>query len=232
MDCFIKKIAEGKIDDSVHLQFQKFSRGTFKDRASMKAKNSADKITLSTTAEYSNELVRSVAEKLGNEKTTISGVIVSTSDLTGKIPFSDKKQFMGIKQYVINGEMSGLEIIKLCDALPDAFFALSFKTSAIELKIKPKAPKSAKPSTSDKEAKIDFCSVKTTDKTFVKQFIFESDNFKEMMVRNTFVIEDITIPQKYSSPEEMRKLAKRKGKIVSEITIDGIKKVKEYPFVA
>lgn len=231
MDCFIKKIAEKKIDEVVHLQFQKFSRGVFKGKAMLKAKMSAGKISFSTGNEYANDLVRAVAEKLGNAKAEISGVIVSTANLSGKVPSTDLKQFMGIKQYIISGSMSGNDIVKLLESVPDAFFALSFKTDDTELKIKPKAPKSAKPSTSDKEPKIDFCSVKTSDHNLMRKFVLE-DNFKNLEVKHTFVIDEIILPEKYSSPEELRKLAKRKGKIIREATIDDVKKTHEYPFVA
>ena len=61
---FIKKIFDGKIDDSVHLQFQKFSRGEFRDRAIVKVKKSGSKYTISTTAEFGNEFVRMLAENL------------------------------------------------------------------------------------------------------------------------------------------------------------------------
>jgi len=37
--------------------------------------------------EFANELVRDVAEKLGDEKTRVTGAIVSTSDLKGKIDY-------------------------------------------------------------------------------------------------------------------------------------------------
>ncbi len=232
MDCFIKKITEGKSDEIVHLQFQKFSRGAFKERAMIKARYGPKGFSLATTAEYANDLVRSMAEKLGDAKTEVTGVIVSTMNLEGRVPSSSKKQFMGIKQYIIAGQMSGKEIVKLCEGVPEAFFALSFKAGETELKIKAKAPKSAKPSTSEKGPKIDFCSVKTTDSAFIRQFIFESHAFKEFEAKHTFVIEDIILPQKYSSPEELRKLAKRKGKLVRETVIDGIKKSHEYPFVA
>ncbi|MEK6899410.1 MAG: hypothetical protein AABW79_04925 [Nanoarchaeota archaeon] len=232
MESFINKIFQQEIDEIVHLQFQKFSRGIFKGKAMIKAKDSSKGFSFSTTSEYANDLVRALAEKLGSSKAEISGVVVSTANLEGKIPSTGKKQFMGIKQYVISGQMSGAEIIGLLNGFPDAFFALSFSSSDVVLKIKAKAPKSAKPSTSEKGPKIDFCSVKTTDKEFVKKFIFEELNFKDFEARHTYVIEEIILPVKYSSPEELRKLAKRKGKLVRETTIDGVSHKKEIEFVA
>ena len=40
---FIKKAVENKVDDSVHLQFQKFSKGEFRNRAIIEAKKSGEK---------------------------------------------------------------------------------------------------------------------------------------------------------------------------------------------
>jgi len=44
MDCFIKKILEGKKDEFVHIQFQKFSRGIFNDRAMIRFKDSGENL--------------------------------------------------------------------------------------------------------------------------------------------------------------------------------------------
>jgi len=78
---FIKRVFDGEINESVHLQFQKFSRGEFKDRAIVKVKKVKDKYTIFTTAEFGNELVKILAEKLGDKKTKVTGGIISTVNL-------------------------------------------------------------------------------------------------------------------------------------------------------
>jgi len=125
---FIKKVFTGGVDNSVHLQFQKFSKGEFRNRAIIKIKNSGGKFSIVTTNEFANDLVRDVAEKIGSGVTHVTGVVVSTSDLTGELDFKSKKQFMGIKQYVMDKEMTGNEIIELLDKFPKAFFGLSFSS--------------------------------------------------------------------------------------------------------
>jgi len=60
---FIKQIFDGKIDEKTHLQFQKFSRGKFINRALLEIKNSKGKYTLKTSPEFANYLVNLVAEK-------------------------------------------------------------------------------------------------------------------------------------------------------------------------
>ena len=121
---FIKKAIGGNVDEAVHLQFQKFSKGEFRDRGVIEAKKQGGgKYTIKTSADFANDLVRIMARKLGSEKTKVTGAIVSTSDLAGELEFKDKKQFQGVKRYLIDNEMSGEEILALIDKLPKTFFA-------------------------------------------------------------------------------------------------------------
>lgn len=229
---FIKKIFDKKEDNLVHLQFQKFSKGEFKNKAVIQAKNSSGKFTIFTTYEFANELVRDIAEKLGNNRTNVTGAVISTSDLTGEIDFSTKKQFMGVKQYGINKEMSGNEIVALLNKFPKVFFALSFKTNDSELKIKAKAPKSAKPNTKEEQPKPDFCKLITNDKKLASEFIFEGE-FKKASINHTFLIKDIIFPKEAGEDFALiREMAKRKGKIIRESNIDDKITKREIDFVA
>ena len=52
MEFFIKKMFKGEEDNLVHIQFQKFSRGEFKNKAMVNAKKSAKGVyTIKTTPE-------------------------------------------------------------------------------------------------------------------------------------------------------------------------------------
>jgi hypothetical protein len=222
---FIEKIFLKKTDKSVHLQFQKFSKGIFKDRAIINARKSGKKYTIVTSYEFANEMIRDVAGKLGQEKAPVSGAIVSTHDLTGKIDFTDKKQFQGVKRYLIDKEMSGEEIIKVLDEFPKAFFGLSFGFGETNLKIKAKAPKSGKPkNSSDESVKADFCRLTTTNEELGKGFIFERPDFKTAGVKHTYIIDKIEVPGELKNSDDfalIREESKRKGKIVREAIIDG-----------
>ncbi|MEM3122113.1 MAG: hypothetical protein QXH60_01590 [Candidatus Pacearchaeota archaeon] len=230
MDFFIKKIFDGRIDDSVHLQFQKFSKGIFKDRASVYAKKSLGNYFIGTSYEYANELVKAVAEKLKDgEKVEVFGAIITTRDLSKDIEFKDKKQFQGVKRYIFDDAktkkgtlFSKKQILDLCNNFPKSFLALSFKTADSELKIKPKPPKSGKPTNkSDDEPKVDFCKLKTTDYSLVNGLIFDSNNFKIINIKHDFIINEIEIPKGINDPAEMREKAIRKGKIIRYIDSDG-----------
>lgn len=221
---FIKKIFDKRVDKEVHLQFQKFSKGEFTNRALINAKNSSGKYTIKTGAEFANDLVRIMAKKLGDRTTQITGAVVSTSDLKDKLDFKEIKQFQGVKKYLIDKEMSGKDILKLLEDFPKTFFALTFNVEEEKLKIKPKAPKSGKPGKKDKEGpKAEFCSLKTTDKAIADSFIFEKPDFKLAEINHTFLIKDIVVPEDLKSSKDFAKIreeSKRKGKIIRKAKID------------
>jgi len=232
---FIKKIFDKNFDDAVHSQFQKFSKGEFRDRAIIKARRSGKKWTINTSAEFANELVKNCAEKLGDRKTKITGAIVSTSDLTGELNFKEKKQFQGVKRYLIDGEMSGNEILVLLKKFPKSFFALTFDVSEeTKLKIKPKAPKSGKPGSGGEEPKADFCKLITDDDKIGKSFIFEKPEFKNAEVKHNFFIEKIEIPSELRNSKDFAKVreeSKRIGKILRIAKIDEENFEREFEFV-
>ena len=239
---FIKKIFDGRFenDNLVHLQFQKFSRGEFKNKAIVVAKlQSKGVYSISTTAEYANELVKFLAEKLGDNKSKVTGVIISTRDLGDLLDHQNKKQFMGIKQYIIDKEMTGNEILELCEKLPNSFLGLSFKVNDSELKIKPKSPKSAKPSNKGDNIKTDFCKLKTNDTLLVNELIFDKEvndlNFKTVEIKHEFIINEIVITDKMKKEVgedygKLREMAIRKGKVVRKIKVDGREFIKEKEF--
>ncbi|MCL5018395.1 MAG: hypothetical protein M1416_01355 [Candidatus Pacearchaeota archaeon] len=233
---FIKKIFDGKIDENVHSQFQKFSRGEFRDRAIVKVKKSGGKYTIYTTAEFANEFVQMIAEKVGSEKIKITGSIIGTNDLKGELDFKKISQFQGVKNYSIEQDMSGEEIIHLLKKFPKNFFALSFDSGKGDvLKIKAKAPKSAKPKNKDEAPNPDNCKLVTTDEHIGKSFVWEKPGFKEALIAHDFIIEEIVIPNELKSEKDfavVREKSLRKGRIIRRAVIDGEESKKEVEFAA
>ena len=230
---FIKKNFDGDVDESVHLQFQKFSKGEFRNRALIEVKKTGKGYSIKTSAEFVNGLVRTVAEKLGKESTKVTGAIVSTQDLTGELEFKDKKQFQGVKRYLIDKEMTGTEIIDLLEKFPKNFFALTFEVEDMKLKTKPKAPKSGKAGKEkDGGPKADFCSLKTSDKNIVSGFVFEREDFKDTRINHTFFVDEIIMPKDEEDFAKIREIAKRKGRIFRKAIIDGQEIETEKEFVA
>ena len=234
MESVLKKINAGKFDDDVHSEFVKYSKGVFGSKYVLEAKKQKDRYSIKTGAEFANFLVRSCLEKVSG-KVKVSGIIVSTFDVKKDIdfPIEKVKQFMGIKQLVINCEIEAKKMISLMDKYPRAFFALSFSTPDCDLKIKAKAPKSAKPaSTGDKEPKAGFCSIKTSDRNIIGDLFFDFPNFSEIRISHILNIKEIILPKGESEPAKIRELAKRKGTITRKVNADGKESVREMPFEA
>ncbi len=234
----MRKIFNNKIDDMVHLQFKKFGIGEFKDRAVIVSKKSKEKFSINTSHEYANEFVRFLAEKLGRSETHVTGIVVSIRNLDGELDFLNKKQFMGVKQYIIDKEMTGTKILDLCNKLSSSFIGLSFSVGNSVLKIKPKAPKSSKPSTKgENNSKINFCKLITNDFEIVKSLIFDDEarDFNKIEISHDFIINEIVINDELKQEKDFAKIkemAKRKGKIIRKLNIDGKNFVKEKEFVA
>jgi len=229
MDSFIKKIFNKKSDNFVHLQFQKFSKGFYKNKALIKASKSNKGYSINTSSEYANELVRNVAELMNeNQKVKVTGIIVSTRNLKEVPEFNillahvEVKQFMGVKQFKIDHQMDKKEILKICDLLPTSFIGLSFNVGETELKIKPKSPKSSKPSTkSGEQPKVDFCKLKTNNESLVRNLIFDIPDFKKLEISHDFEITGLEIPKNEPDPLKMRENTVRLGKIKRRMVIDG-----------
>ncbi|MEK6933274.1 MAG: hypothetical protein AABW75_00170 [Nanoarchaeota archaeon] len=230
----IHKIFLKDFDDVVHSVLVKFSRGTFGNKYILSAKKQKNLWVIKTSAEYVNYIVRACLEKITQE-IEVNGVIVATFNIQTKtqFPIERIKQFMGIKQSIINTRVSPDKIISLMNEFPRAFYALSFITDNYELKVKPKAPKSAKPSTKgDKEVSADFCTLKTSDDSIVKDMLFDISDFKEASGRHTIQINDIILPKGIEDPAELREKSKRKGIVKRELIIDGKEVKKEADFEA
>jgi hypothetical protein len=231
----MKKIFSGVCDEEVHSAFLKFGKGEYSGKYLIEAKKQKDKYHIKTSAEFANFLVKKCLE--GQGKVAISGIIVTTINIGNddELGFEVKKRgnFQGIKKLQIETEVEAEKILKLMEKYPRVFFALSFKTNSCELKIKPKAPKSGKPGKDSEEVKVDFCSLKTTDVSLVKELLFDIENFNDLRVEHVLKIRDIIYPKDPSlNPAEVREKSKRKGVIVRKVVVDGREKISEANFEA
>ncbi|MEK6928286.1 MAG: hypothetical protein AABX11_07680 [Nanoarchaeota archaeon] len=234
MEHVLRTISLGKTSEELHSEFVKYSRGAFTNKYLLDAKKQKDAWSIKAGAEFANVLVRMCLEKV-KEDIDVTGVIVATFDVASKasFPIQNVKQFMGIKQAVVNSKISPDKIIKMMNEFPRAFYALSFANEDFTLKIKAKAPKSAKPATAGgKEPKAEFCSLKTKDAEIVKELFFDFPDFKEIKVNHTLNIKDIELPKGITEPAMIREKAVRKGVLTRVVKIDEVEHRKEYGFSA
>jgi len=104
---------------------------------------------------------------------------------------------------------------------------LNIKVDDFKLSVKGSIPKPGG------KIKDNFCSA-TLPLNTLDEFAFDFDqNFSEASIVNKFVITDLEVPDEYKNdPAMARLMAKRKGKLIRTITVDGNEIEKEYPMEA
>ena len=224
---FIKKIFQEKVDEQVHQQFVRFSKGIFGKKAVVNYKKSPTKIKVTTSFELTNDLVLFLFELA--DKAMVSGILLSRQQVPG-LGAGKKKRMLF--EYEINKEMTGKEINEI--AKNAYFMLLDCSADGIDLKIKKKIPKPGKG-----EGKVNdkFCILEADLKYEPKikeEFLFDLKDFnaKSVQISNTFVIEEIILPKNEKDFEKIRVLAERKGRIIRKIAVDGKETVSEKNFTA
>ena len=198
---FIKKIFDGRIDESVQRQFRKFGRGVYERRAVMDV-SVGKELKIKTTYEFANEFVRFLAGTIKN-KAHVSGGVITSKDVrsAGIFEIKDVKQFAGVKTYLIDSELTKEQILKALDLFPDAVFCLSFSTEYGSLVTKVKSPKSmAKATKGGDKIKADYCTFVTPHKEFKKEFELALAKVTEEMVNRLELViaEEIVSKSKFT----------------------------------
>lgn len=223
---FVKKIFENKIDEKTHDQFVRFSKGVFNKRAAISFKTNG-KVRLSTSFEFANDMVELFSALVS--KLQVSGILLTKED-PKKFGMQGKNK-SGKFEIEINKEMSSDEIKTIAEKA--YFMLLDCSAPGLELKIKKKLPKPGK----SEAAKINdtFC-VLDADKKFEKQimadFLFDVQECKKCKIYHKYDIQEIILPTGEKDFEEIRKKAKRKGKIFRIMNIDSKEQTREKDFAA
>ena len=79
--------------------------------------------------------------------------------------------------------------------------------------------------------------MKTEDKELVKGLVFDVDDFKEVRISHTLMIEEIVVSDELKTEANgdyamIKDMAKRKGKVIRELWVDGVEKKVEKEFSA
>lgn len=231
---FIKKIWEGNVDEAVHEQFVRFSRGKFELRAVINFRISKE-IKFTTTFELANDVVLFISG-LG-VGAVVEGIVLSRKDLSDfleewRIKGESKKKKAGLyENKILRQELNSQKLKCLADA---AYYSLlDIEAEGINLKTKKKLPR---PSKSSKAGKINdkFCSVTLNSRykeKLCEDFLFGLAVGKKVRVEHTFVVKEIKVPEKFENFEEARRNAKRRVEIIRKAEVDGEQIVSEKEFL-
>jgi hypothetical protein len=217
MSCFIKKIFLGKSDEQVHRQFVRFGKGIYPGRAAFSLRKS-DKIKLGGSFELGNDFVNFCAE-FG---CVFSGIIVSKNELPGL----KGRRKSGLWEY----NVENLSSEKINDISNSVYtMLLDAQGPGILLKMKKKLPKPGKSGNSKIDDK--FCQLELDLKYWPKLAeFFMLPECKKASIKHEYQITDIVIPEGEKDFSKIRELARRKGRVIRKISVDGkeAEEVKEF----
>lgn len=219
---FVKKIFEDKIDESVHKQFVRLGKGEY-ERAFSKLKKSK-RLSIKASYEFCNDLVELVAENAEGE-IEISGVIITNKDINLDIEHEKKKRGKLYTFIIKKTTISKTRLREIYSKFKDDSLLLNLKSSNCELKCKNSLPKPGS------KLKDNFCSANFNNLEVAREFSFDIPDFTNLEIKHIYKIEEL-IPGNEKNYEQMRINAKRKGKILRILDIDGKHEEKQKDFVA
>lgn len=219
---FIKKVFGGNVDEEVHLQFVRFGKGEYRRRFLLSLWKTK-KIKVKTSFEFANDLVRLCSE-FGDCK--VSGIALSKENISEmmsenniKGDSKEKKSGLYYQNDIDDQEIKKEQLIELEKASYSTL--LDLEGDGFKLKIKKKLPKPGK-----SENKIDdkFCQLEADEKFYskIKEDLFwDIPETKKVSISHSVFIDSIVMPKDEKDFAKIREMAKRKGKIIRKIVIDG-----------
>ena len=253
---WIAKIIDGTPDEFVHAKLVKYGMGSYpgpridlsisKSKISFKADLDLEKIFLkgylATAPKGSHKvagLIESYTDRQDEFATLRMPIMWKTAKKKGATTYKAK-----LKEVAPLDDIS--EILEKDG--PTIFFLLTMSprdgTKPWKIKTKtsyPKAPKGGEDAAKEKAPVFVVGAYANTPESFeyvVNETLSDfkdqvNEKTKKVLVRQEIIIEDIEIPDDDSlSFSQKRKLAKKRGKLIRTITIDGEENKKEYSFFA
>ena len=206
MECFIRRVFEGRGDVRDHQYFIRFGKGIYGRRFLMKF-DVGKKIKIKGSFELANDFVRFVRSL---KSMPFSGKLFTKEKIVGL----EGRKKAGVFVYEVEGNT--------LEAFEHPYFSLVDASDAeITLKIKKSLPKPGK-----NEEKVDegFCSLEL-DLKYLPQireaFFWDVPTCKKVLIEHELQILEIVFPAGEKDPVKIRELAKRKGTIVRKMQVDG-----------
>ena len=256
---FLKEITESPILEDpavehidVHRHFYRYSKGEFNGPA-LKISKTNTRITLKGTHEYEDLIQEIVANTISVDEFEIKGNLISGSDVSELITnfgfdWNLKKSKGETKNYKTN-ILSNTDRKTLLESInafrKTSYYLISFNinpTCKVTTKKNIPQPSKKKVDEDDVNKRIQFCTgiINNNDQNLnlvVDSCLpdFKSDlpgKWKNIIIKNTYKIADIILPEDVDNWRLKRILALRKGKLIRSIDLDGEFVEKQYSFIA
>ncbi len=227
---FIKNIYEKNVDEKVHQKFVRYSVGEFEKEEFMIKKGSSF-VQIKAGFEYLDVMFDLIAQCV-NEDVSLTGVIITKNKIINELnEFGIEPKKVTGKKYTIEETMSKEKFKEFVEKFNSYSLLIKLKSGKYSISVKKSIPKPGKILEKFVTAKFDLKDLDLIKKEFL--FDINIDNFKDISIKHTYVIDDIIIPDEFkNNPEQARLNAKRKGRIIRKIGIDGKTEEKEIELLA
>ena len=258
---FLKKLVEHpQLEDpvkqhmGVHRHFYRYSRGEFIGPA-IKISCSSTKITLKGSHEYEDLILELVANSIEDPKKQfeIKGRLITGSDISEQLTklglnWKLKESTGKTKNYKSDfiDKITRNKLIE-CNSLfrINSYFLVNFNispTCKVSTKKSIPQPSKKKAEDDDVSARIQFSTGYMKNNKKNLELVIDSiipdfkkylpDNWKNIIVYNNYLINDIELPKNINDSRLLRIFAIRKGKLIRTVEIDGETHENQYSFLA
>ncbi len=227
---FIRKIYEKNVDEKVHQKFIRYSTGEFEKEEFMIKKGSSF-VQIKAGFEYLDVMFDLIAQCV-SEDVSLNGVIITKNNIINELnEFGIEPKKVTGKKYTIEETMTSDKFKEFVNKFNSYSLLIKLKSGKYSISVKKSIPKPGKILEKFVTAKFGLKDLDLIKKEFL--FDIKVDNFKDISIKHTYVIDEIIIPDEFkNNPEEARLNAKRKGRIIRKIDIDGKTEEKEIELLA
>jgi len=227
---FIRKIYEKNVDEKVHQKFIRYSTGEFEKEEFMIKKGSSF-VQIKAGFEYLDVMFDLIAQCV-SEDVSLNGVIITKNNIINELnEFGIEPKKVTGKKYTIEEIMTSDKFKEFVEKFNSYSLLIKLKSGKYSISVKKSIPKPGKILEKFVTAKFGLKDLDLIKKEFL--FDIKVDNFKNISIKHTYLIDEIIIPDEFkNNPEEARLNAKRKGRIIRKIDIDGKTEEKEIELLA
>ncbi len=221
MGHYIKNIFENKQNEKVHNKLIRYSKGFF-EGPKIKIRKQKDNIKIKSSFHIVDELLELVVKYNTENIVLIKGVIIYNEDLEKKfeelgLKYVKVTKSRGIHKYELNHEV---DIKKFFEVFNNYNPLVSFTTKDVKITTKKSFPKP------NKEISDSFCYIQlpiSAEKEVYESFCFDiKDEYPKFVdISHDIIVEEVIFPKTdLEDFKEIRRLAKRKGKIKRYVKYD------------
>jgi len=232
MEHYIKEIFEKKESERVHKKFLRYSKGTFTGPL-ITIKKTSENIKIKSSFHIIDELLYLTSKYTTDKNVHIKGVIIYNKDLGPEfgsigLKYLKVSKTRSIYKYTLDNEV---DIKKFTNIFLKYKPLINFVSKNTKLTSKKNFPKP------NNEISNSFCHAELpleAEKEIINMFCFDIKKpVKNVKISHEFIIDEVIFPENTEKLtfEEVRRLAKRKGKIKRIIENNGEKKEYSFEFI-